>query len=55
MNQLYQKLNLITKENEIRAKVKRQNRTYIVNVAWSMLKKNLITVFEYNKILSKNL
>lgn len=55
MNKLYQTLDLISRENETRAKAKRRKEEDVKNAAWKTLKANGISVFDYGRIIKKNI
>lgn len=53
-NKLYLVLETISKENELRAKAKKEKEKELINIAWKMLKRNYMSVFEYMRIVDKN-
>lgn len=54
INNLYLKLESITKENNIKVKAKEFARKELVNTAWKTHCKGYISAFDYARICEKN-
>ena len=54
MNKLYQTLDLISRENSVRAKAKRRKEEELRKAAWKTHCKGHLSAFDYVRICNKN-